>query len=155
MVPFIPSESDFVVEAEMPDYKWYEFFNDHNPGGDFLYELNKYTLLASGANAIWGAATGQDTYGTSQNSGDVGMNVFSAFVPAFRLESTISSVTLSATRQGISKTLSNPNNIAHVLQAKHNLHLLLPKAGSDLNIIRRLYLSLAQSGKLQEQASFK
>jgi RHS repeat-associated protein len=23
-----------------PEYKWYEYFNDHNPGGDILYQIN-------------------------------------------------------------------------------------------------------------------
>ncbi|WP_315824638.1 RHS repeat-associated core domain-containing protein [Paraflavitalea speifideaquila] len=108
MVPFIPSESDFVAEPEKRDYKWYEFFNDHNPGGDFLYELNKYNPLASGVNAIWGIATGHDTYGVPQNSGDIGTNVFAAIVPALRLESTIANTTLSATRQGIKKRYQFP-----------------------------------------------
>jgi RHS repeat-associated protein len=152
MVPFIPSESDFVVEK---DYEWYEYFNDHNPGGDFLYELNKFNPLANAVNAVWGASTGYDTYGIPQNSGDIGFNIAGAILPALKLEATIVNTTLTATRQGIAKTLSTSNDIKHILQAKHKLDLLLPKTGGGLNIIRRLYLSLGKSGKLPSTGKFE
>lgn len=72
MVPFIPTESDFVVAPEevKDDYKWYQYFNDHNPGGDILYEINKYNPLALLVNGGKTLATGKDTYGVPQSNAE-------------------------------------------------------------------------------------
>ena len=92
-----------------------------------------------------------DDYGVRQNIGQAGLNL-AATLPIGRLSSTIVSAStnigLSEIRQGIAKSLSVENDLIHIFQSKHNLNLLLPKAGSEANIIRRLYLSLGQSGKL-------
>lgn len=58
-------------------------------------------------------------------------------------------------RQGIANTLANPNNISHILASKHNLAFLLSKAGSGTNIIKRLYLSLGQTGTLPAAGVFE
>jgi len=49
-------------------YKWYEFFNDHNPGGDFLYQVNRFNPLANAVNAIDTYISGHDTYGVHQTN---------------------------------------------------------------------------------------
>jgi hypothetical protein len=41
------------------------------------------------------------------------------------------------------------------LQSKHGLEVLLSKAGSEANIIRRLYLSLGQTGSLPAAGTFE
>jgi hypothetical protein len=41
------------------------------------------------------------------------------------------------------------------LASRHNLGLLLSKAGSEANIIRRLYLSLGQTGSLPISGVFE
>ncbi len=56
---------------------------------------------------------------------------------------------------GISKTLRVENSVAHILQAKHKLDLLLPIAGSRINIIKRLYLSVFKSGLLPAAGKFE
>ena len=43
------------------EWRWYQFFNDHNPGGDFLYEVNKLNPLAIVVNSIKAHLTGTDT----------------------------------------------------------------------------------------------
>jgi len=62
---------------------------------------------------------------------------------------------LAEVRQGIAKTFSIPNDLTHILDAKHKLGLLLPQAGSEANIIRRLYLSLGQAGNLPASGAFE
>ena len=135
-------------------YHWYQFFNDHNPGGDFLYELNKWNPLANLVNATNTFFTGSDTYGEKQ-SGLQGTLQLASVIPIGRLSTVIGNVSLSAVRQGIAKTLSIRNSISHIMDPKHNLNLLLPRAGSESNIIRRLYLSAAQSGRLPANGEFK
>ncbi len=58
------------INSPTQSYKWYEYFNDHNPGGDILYEINRYNLLASVWN--WGSviSTSQDSYGTEMSGLD-------------------------------------------------------------------------------------
>ncbi|MDB5127441.1 MAG: pknD [Mucilaginibacter sp.] len=48
--------------------KWYQFFNDHNSGGDFLYELNKLNPIANVYNGINTYFTGKDSYGVKQDN---------------------------------------------------------------------------------------
>lgn len=135
-------------------YKWYQFFNDHNPGGDFLYEVNRWNPLANLVNGIKTYATGSDTYGVQQTNVQATIQIASV-LPIGRISSTVSNVSLAAVRQGIAKTLANPNSLSHILASKHNLNLLLTKAGSEANIIRRLYLSLGQSGTLPANGTFE
>lgn len=135
-------------------YKWYEFFNDHNPGGDFLYELNRWNPIANVFNGVKTYATGSDFYDVEQSNETATVQIISV-IPIGRLSSTVSNVSLAAIRQGIAKTLANPNSISHILASKHNLNLLLSKAGSEANIIRKLYLSLGQSGALPAAGKFE
>ena len=135
-------------------YQWYEFFNDHNPGGDFLYELNRWNPIANVFNGVKTYATGSDFYDVKQSNETATVQIISV-IPIGRLSSTVSNVSLAAIRQGIAKTLANPNSISHILASKHNLNLLLSKAGSEANIIRRLYLSLGQSGALPAAGKFE
>lgn len=135
------------------DYKWYHFFADHNPGGDFVYELNRYNPLANVVNAISTYITGHDTYDVEQTKTQATIQLLSV-VPVGKLSSTVTNVPLAAIRQGIAKALADPNKVAHILHSKHNLNLLLSKAGSEANIIKRLYLSLGQSGNLPASGKF-
>jgi RHS repeat-associated protein len=53
--PVKPDNSPDPSSASPPEkqvYKWYEYFNDHNPGGDFLYELNKFNPVANLYNGL-------------------------------------------------------------------------------------------------------
>ena len=58
-----------------PQYKWYEFFNDYNPGGDVLYEINKYNPLVQGVSLITTFVNGHDYYGVPQNNGQAVVNL--------------------------------------------------------------------------------
>ncbi|MBX2897714.1 MAG: hypothetical protein KF763_19895 [Cyclobacteriaceae bacterium] len=136
------------------DYKWYQFFNDHNPGGDFLYEVNKWNPIANVYNAISTYLTGEDSYGVKQSNATATIQLASA-IPIFKLSGTVTNVSFSALRQGIAKTLSNPNSISHIMAAKHNLGPLVQQAGSEANLVRRLYLSLGQSGGLPSNGTFE
>jgi RHS repeat-associated protein len=59
-------------------YKWYEFFNDHNPGGDFLYEVNRFNPLANFTNGMWTYFTGHDTYGVPQDNSQGSAQILSS-----------------------------------------------------------------------------
>lgn len=68
--PIVPGTSQSNSPQNIPPpikYKWYEYFNDHNPGGDILYEVNKYNLLASLWNFASVISTGKDSYGTEMS----------------------------------------------------------------------------------------
>ena len=54
---------------------WYEFFNDHHPGGDVLYEINKYNPLAAGVSLITTLVNGHDYYGVPQDNGQAVVNL--------------------------------------------------------------------------------
>jgi RHS repeat-associated protein len=152
---------EVVVTANIPasnsndnNYNWYKFFNDHNPGGDFLYQLNKWNPLANVANGIWTYVTGHDSYGVEQSITEGTVQIASV-IPITRISSTVTNVSLAAIRQGLAKTLANPNNLSHILASKHNLNLLVSKAGSESNVIRHLYLSLGQSGGVPANGNFE
>ncbi|GAB2670617.1 hypothetical protein GCM10027036_25110 [Flavihumibacter cheonanensis] len=68
------------------DYKWYEFFNDHNTGGDFLYELNRWNPLANFVNGIKTYLTGSDTYGVIQDNSTATIQIASS-LPIGRIAS--------------------------------------------------------------------
>lgn len=97
-------------------YAWYEFFNDHNPGGDFLYELNKWNPIAQLANGIWTYATGHDSYGVQQTNSEATFQIITAF-PIFKLGKVVNVlgstgrvVALNLTEQlAMQEIMSNPN----------------------------------------------
>jgi hypothetical protein len=132
--------------------------NDHTVLTDIAYEINRFNPLAQIVNLGYTIFTGADSYGVRQNVGQAGLNL-AATIPIGRLSSTIVNITadigLAEVRQGIAKTFSIPNDIKHILDSKHNLDLLLPRAGSEANIIRRLYLSLGQTGSLPASGVFQ
>ncbi len=131
---------------------------DHNIGTDIVYELNRFNPLAQAYNLVDTWVTGHDSYDVKQNTGQAMVNL-AASIPVGRLSSTIVNVTadigLAEVRQGIASTFANTNSISHILASKHNLGLLLSKAGSEANIIRRLYLSLGQTGSLPASGVFE
>jgi RHS repeat-associated protein len=63
------------------NYKWYEFFNDHNPGGDFLYEVNRHNPLANLVNGLKTWVTGYDTYNIRQSRSAGSAQIASTFIP--------------------------------------------------------------------------
>jgi RHS repeat-associated protein len=128
--------------------------NDITNPSDSLYQINQWNPLASFVNGIWIYATGHDTYGVEQNNIQ-GTTQIVAALPIVGRFGTMTNVAFAEVRQGMAKTLSNPNNISHILQSKYNLDLLLSKAGSSTNIIKRLYLSLGQSGLLPGVGKFE
>ncbi len=157
----IKEVKEVVVTGQKPasnpngnNYKWYQFFNDHNPGGDFLYQLNKWNPIANVANGIWTYVTGHDSYGVGQSNTEATVQI-ATVIPITKISSNVTAVSLVAIRQGIAKTLANPNNLSHILASKHNLNLLVSKAGSESNVIRRLYLSLGQSGGVPASGNFE
>ncbi len=147
-----------VVTSKKPpsnsSYKWYQFFNDHNPGGDFLYEINRWNPIANLANSIKTYASGSDFYGVEQSNAEATVQLASV-IPIARVSSTVTNVSLAAIRQGIAKTLATSNDLVHIFKSKHLFQPLLSKAGSEANVIRRLYLSLGQSGQLPASGNFK
>ncbi len=71
-------------EANRPTtYHWYQFFNDHKPGGDFLYELNKWNPIANIANAVWIYRTGHDSYGVQQSNSEATYQLVTS-IPIFK-----------------------------------------------------------------------
>ncbi len=87
LVPVIPEGGGTNVPGkDKRDYKWYEFFNDHNPGGDFLYELNQWNPLANFVNGVVSFYQGEDTYGRKQDKkasvAQAGSVFFGGFVRA-------------------------------------------------------------------------
>jgi len=122
--------------------------------GKWLYEINRLNPLANVVNAGWTYATGHDTYGVEQTDEEATLQIV-AGIPFFKIASTVSNVTFSALRQGIAKTLANPKSLDHIFETKHHFFLLVKTAGSESNVIRRLYLSLGQSGKLPSSGVFR
>jgi RHS repeat-associated protein len=51
---------DYLASEESEKMPWYAFFADGHPGGDFLYELNKFNPLALAINGLSGLITGKD-----------------------------------------------------------------------------------------------
>jgi hypothetical protein len=51
------------------------FFADHYPGGDFLYEVNKFNPIAIIANSVSVYSSGKDTYGAEQSVTDATVNL--------------------------------------------------------------------------------
>lgn len=72
------------VEILSRNYEWYQYFNDHNPGGDFLYEVNKFNPIAQVANSLSAYATGQDFYGVAMSNADATVNL-ATVIPIFKL----------------------------------------------------------------------
>jgi hypothetical protein len=64
--------------------KWYHFLADHNPGGDILYELNKFNPLAIVVNSISAYLTGEDTYGVTMSATEAAFNI-ATVVPVFKI----------------------------------------------------------------------
>ncbi len=84
-------------------YAWYEFFNDHNPGGDFLYQLNKWNPLANVANGIWTYSTGHDSYGVEQSNSEATCQILTS-IPIFRFGKVVN--ILGSTGRTVAVTLS-------------------------------------------------
>jgi RHS repeat-associated protein len=62
---------------------WYLFFNDHHPGGDFLYHVNNLTPIGALINTIYVYTTGKDSYGVSKSKTDASVNL-AMTIPIFR-----------------------------------------------------------------------
>jgi hypothetical protein len=78
----IPDASSLLDEiAPQKDYKWYQFFNDHNPGGDFVYEVNRHNPLANLINGLTTWVTGHDTYDVRQSRSEGTAQIASTFIP--------------------------------------------------------------------------
>ena len=71
-------------ESKSSENHWYEFFNDHHPGGDLLYQFNKYfNPIAGVVNLFDTYTTGKDSYGESESKGDATANL-AMMIPIFR-----------------------------------------------------------------------
>jgi hypothetical protein len=130
---------------------------DKNVITDFAYELNRFNPLAQIVNLGYTIFTGHDSYDQKQSIPTALTNLAST-IPAGRVASTLNLATdvgLTEIRRGIASTLANPNSMSHIFASKHNLNILISKAGSEANIIRRLYLSLGQSGSLPLSGTFE
>ncbi|HEX9513428.1 MAG TPA: RHS repeat-associated core domain-containing protein, partial [Puia sp.] len=136
----------------------FEKFDQNETLGNILDAINSFNPLAKGVDLGSTIFTGHDHRGVQQSVGQATLN-FAVTIPAGRLSGTITNVAanigLAEVRQGIAKTFTVANDMAHILASKHNLSLLLPMAGSEANIIRRLYLSLGQSGSLPASGVFE
>ncbi|RWW96708.1 DUF6443 domain-containing protein [Flavobacterium cerinum] len=140
-----------------------------NYGGDYsgsvfdktmyaLDQINEYNPIASLWDGISGSISGTDRLGNPQSDFETGLKYASA-VPIGRVTTTVgkalTKAELSILRKGINTTLASPNNISHIMQAKHKLNGILKIAGSERNVVRRLYLSLGQQASLPASGTFE
>jgi hypothetical protein len=63
------------------------FFGDHNPGGDFLYQVNKFNPIAIIANSVSAYSSGVDIYGNKQSITEATVNL-AMVVPVGRIAGT-------------------------------------------------------------------
>ncbi len=120
--------------------------------------------IASFLNVITGTSDNKDWLGNPQSKTETAGNAV-AIIPFGRIATLTAKLTgkveLAIIRQGITKTLSNANTIEHIIYGSrklghsHNLGFLLKKAGSEGNVIKRLYLSLGQQAALPAQGTFQ
>jgi len=98
--------------ANQASGKWYEYFNDHHPGGDFLYELNKFNPIANLYNGIKTYFTGEDSYGVKQDNITATIQIASA-LPIGRIGSfganAIEGVTQYVLNQVITRGFTSAN----------------------------------------------
>jgi RHS repeat-associated protein len=102
---------------------WYLFFNDHHPGGDFLYNINNLTPIGALINSIYVVTTGKDSYGVPTSNADASVNL-ALTIPIFRageviniLGSTGRVIALNLTEKlAMEEILSNPKMGTKIMQ---------------------------------------
>lgn len=120
--------------------------------------INEYNPIANIWDGISGSINGTDRLGNPLTDFETGLKYASA-VPIGKITNigvkSLSAVELNILRKGISTTLSNSNNIRHIMDSKHKLDSILKIAGSERNVVRRLYLSLGQQSSLPASGTFE
>lgn len=143
-----------------------------NYGGDYtgsvfdwtmyaLDQLNQFNPIANVWDGIAGSVGGTDRLGNPQSNIETSMKYASA-IPfgkgAGAVSKVLSKAELAVYRKGMAITLANKQSVKHVLYGSlghdHKLGLLLKTAGSETNVIKRLYLSLGQQASLPRAGTF-
>ena len=96
----------------------------------------------------------ENGYRYDKNGYPIGYNVQMGMPPAVGI-SKLSSVNYKLLLEGVKKTLSDPNKMLHIFANKHNLGPIVSQSGSEINAIKRMYLSVMQSGKLPTAGNFE
>jgi len=118
-------------------------------------QLNQFNPIANVWDGVTGSINNKDRFGNPQSDFDTGLK-YAGSIPFGKISVTLASkLELAVLRKGISVTLANPNNISHIMHTKHNLTAILNTAGSERNVVRRLYLSLGQQSKLPVSGTFE
>lgn len=140
-----------------------------NYGGDYsgsaydwmMYagdQINQFNPIANIWDAVNGSIEGTDRFGNPQSDTEIGLNYASA-IPIGKITGviakTLGKAELALVRKGIATALANPNNVSHIMQAKHGLDGILKVAGSESNVVRRLFLSLGQQSSLPASGTFE
>ncbi|MGX5691520.1 hypothetical protein, partial [Arcticibacter tournemirensis] len=133
--------------------KWYEYFNDHHPGGDFLYELNKLNPIANVVNGISTYLTGKDSYGVSQTNTTATLQIASA-IPIGK----ISGITVNASESLLGHIFRDA--VGHVnpvtIESKTRyLNLFAKVAGNPNNLVPTVNPSAANAGILTFYQTFR
>ena len=77
------------------DGPWYEWFADHNPGGDIMYEINKFNPLAIAVSSITAYTNGTDYYGVPMSKMDATLNL-AMIIPIGRIVGAGTKITATA-----------------------------------------------------------
>lgn len=140
-----------------------------NYGGDYsdsafdwtmysLDQLNQFNPIANIWDGITGSIDDTDRFGNPQSDTETGLKYVSV-VPVGKVTGAVAKalgkVELAMMRKGMAMALANPNNISHIMQAKHGLDGILKIAGSERNVVRRLFLSLGQQSSLPASGTFE
>ncbi len=144
-----------------------------NYGGDYsgsvfdwamysLDQLNQFNPIANVWDGITGSIDGTDRLGNPQSDTETGLKYASA-IPIGKVTGAVSKVLgkaeLAMFRKGMATTLANKQSVKHIIYGSlghdHKLGLLLKTAGSETNVIKRLYLSLGQQASLPASGTFE
>ena len=140
-----------------------------NYGGDYsgsafdwamysLDQLNQFNPIANVWDGITGSIDGTDRLGNPQSDFETGLK-YASSIPIGKVAGAVANaaekVELAVLRKGIATALSNSNNISHIMQSKHGLEGILKIAGSEKNVVRKLFLSLGQQSSLPASGNFE
>jgi RHS repeat-associated protein len=106
-------------QAGSSDLPWYLFFADHQPGGDFLYEVNKFNPIAVIFNSISAYSTGTDTYGVEMSGLDATVNL-ATVIPIGKIAGVGSKITATAissfAKHGMNQAITRGFNTSSILR---------------------------------------
>lgn len=113
---------------------------------------------------LTGSIDGTDRLGNPQSDTETDLK-YASSIPIGKVTNAVTKVLglgkaeLALFRKGMATTLANKQNIKHLIYGSlghdHKLGLLLKTAGSETNVIKRLYLSLGQQASLPSAGTFE